>query len=192
MLRLALGSKARAWESRPDRCFQHVRWPTITCGKPKRITTGTRQSNTCECYGPPREPGQPSSPRGSSLIAAQGQYRLEQALLRCTSTTHLEPACHGPDGGLEATAACVRVLTDYSASSGVPMLLLLLPTMNGLLIQHVISFPAGDSMYRKPSISLLRYSRCWRLCGRRLLRLRVSLCCCQLAPSCSSTGGVAH
>ena len=124
--------------------------------------------------------------KGSSLIAAQGQYRLEQALLRCTSTTHLEPACHGPDGGLEATAACVRVLTDYSASFKCTHATAVLADMNGLLIQHVISFPAGDSMYRKPSISLLPYSRCWRLCGRRLLRLRVSLCCCQLAPLCTA------
>jgi len=73
ILRLAMGSKARAWESRPDRYFHHVPWHTIRCGKPWKpeahrrtmrpwVWVGTRQSLTCEWRGPPLPPGEPSSP----------------------------------------------------------------------------------------------------------------------------------
>ena len=117
MLRLAMCSKPRAWESRPDRYFHQLStcplaydqmWKAMESGRNLEEPRGPsavgllfrRVRLLLQVLRPDTGPDQ-------TLL----QFTMPLCLWSCTgprpSGTHLEPACHGLVGGLEAAAACV-------------------------------------------------------------------------------------
>ena len=116
MLRLAMCSKPRAWESRPDRYFHQL----STCPLAyDQMWKAMERRNSEEPRGPSAvdllfrrvrlllQVLRPDTGPGQSLL----RFTMHLCLWSCTgprpSGTHLEPACHGLVGGLEAAAACV-------------------------------------------------------------------------------------
>ena len=93
--------------------FQYVPWPTIRCGKPWKEEIQKNHADRVPWAS--SSAGSDFFSKFSGLILAQGnlflRFTMHLCLWSCTgprpSGTHLEPACHGLVGGLEAAAACV-------------------------------------------------------------------------------------